>query len=52
VDEEHEAVVDIFYCARCLGRQEVLEGMESKLSPDEKARRLRGPMPALGTAAR
>lgn len=52
-DEEHEAVLDVFYCARCLGRQEVLERVESiGQHPGEIGGRRRGPLPSLGSAVR
>jgi hypothetical protein len=41
-------IVDVFYCAGCLGRVEV-EATGTPLAPDERPR-LRGPLPSLGTA--
>lgn len=41
-------VVDVFYCARCLGRIEV----EATGTPVSGEFRHRGPLPALGSAAR
>lgn len=44
---EGDLLVDLFYCARCLGRIEV----EATGSPPEATHR-RGPLPALGSAVR
>jgi hypothetical protein len=46
---EAEVIVDVFYCARCLGRVEVLATGTPAL-PDRRP--VRGPLLTLGAAAR
>lgn len=47
---EEDLIVDVFYCARCLGRVEV-EATGTPVTAESQPR-TRGPLPALGTAAR
>ena len=48
---EGDILVDVFYCARCLGRIEC-EATGSPVPPDRADARRRGPLQVLGSAAR
>lgn len=47
---EEDVIVDVFYCARCLGRVEAV-ATGTPVGAEARAHR-RGPLPALGTSAR